>query len=63
MTEPVKKKYLIELSEANMDLLYTALSEVQDHCGADEYSNYTTEDYNDLMDSFNNMIGSNDEKL
>jgi hypothetical protein len=63
MTEPVKKKYLIELSEANMDLLYTALSEVQDHCGTDEYSNYTTEDYNDLMDSFNNMIGSNDEKL
>lgn len=57
MTEPVKKKYLIELSEDNMDLLYTALSEVQDHCGTDEYSNYTTEDYNDLMGSFNNMIG------
>jgi hypothetical protein len=27
------------------------------HCGTDEYSNYTTEDYNDLMGSFNNMIG------
>jgi len=57
MTQPIKKKYLIELSEVNMDLLYTALSEVQDHCGTDEYSNYTTEDYNDLMGSFNNMIG------
>ena len=61
MTEPVKKKYTIELSEANMDLLYTALSEVQDHCG--DGGEYTTEDYNDLMDSFNNMIGSKNEKL
>jgi hypothetical protein len=57
MTEPVKKQYMIELSEANMDLLYTALTEAQQYCGADEYSNYTKEDYNDLMDSFNNMIG------
>ena len=56
MTEPVKKTYTIELSEANMDLLYVALSEVQDHCG-DDGEEYTTEDYNSLMDSFNNMIG------
>ena len=56
MTEPIKKKYLIELSEANMDLLYTALSEVPDHCG-DNGEEFTTEDYNSLMDSFNNMQG------
>ena len=55
MTEPIKKKYTIELSEATMDLLYTALSEVQDHCG--DGDEYTTEDYNSLMNSFNNMIG------
>ena len=56
MTEPVKKTYTIELSEANMDLLYVALSEVQDHCG-DDGEEFTTKDYNSLMDSFNNMIG------
>ena len=44
MTEPIKKKYLIELSEANMDLLYTALSEVQDHCGDNGEEYYSEED-------------------
>ena len=57
MTESIKKKYLIELSEADMDLLDTALSEVQDHCGDDGQTLHTTEDYISLMDSFNNMIG------
>ena len=41
MTEPIKKKYLIELSEADMDLLDTALSEVQDHCEDNGQALYT----------------------
>ncbi len=57
MTEPVKKRYTIELSETDMDLLYDALMFIQDHCKDDGQALYTTKDYNSLMDSFNNMIG------
>ena len=57
MTEPIKKKYTIELSETDMDLLYDALMFIQDHCEDDGQALYTTKDYNSLMDSFNNMIG------
>jgi len=57
MTQPIKKKYIIELSEASMDLLYDALMFIQDHCEDDGKALYTTKDYNSLMDSFNNMQG------
>ena len=58
MTEQIEKKpYVIELSEANMDLLYDALMFIEDYCKDDPESPYTTEDYNDLMYSFEKMQG------
>jgi hypothetical protein len=48
-----KKKYVIELTDAECEVIHTGLCEVQDHADGEEY--FTEEEYVSACDAFDNM--------